>query len=80
MTPAERKEAMPHGGQRRAAKRVRRSETYIHLVMSDLVQPRTKRGERTLLRARLAIANEMGQPVEKVFPANVTEPTSASAA
>jgi len=80
MTPAERKEAMPHGGQKRAAKRVRRSETYIHLVMNDLVRPRTKNGERTLRRARLAISEIIGRPVEEVFPEVVVPPTPATVA
>ena len=68
MTAAERKEAMPHGAQRRVAKRIRRSETYITLVMNDGVVPKTPRGARTLTRAQIAIAEAIGKPVEDVFP------------
>lgn len=79
MTPAERKQAMPHGGQRRAAKRISRSESYITLVMNDLVVPKTRRGIRTLLRARVAIAQEMGKPVEDVFSSTPPTPASSGA-
>lgn len=69
---------MPHGGQRRAAKRVRRSETFINLVMTDEFQPKTPRGQKTLDRARAAIAEIIGKSVEEVFP--VEQPTSARVA
>lgn len=67
MTPAQRKEAMPHGGQRRAAKRVRRSETYIAFVMNDQVIPKTPRGARKLEHAWRVLAEIMGKPVEEAF-------------
>lgn len=76
MTPGERKEAMPHGGQRRAAKKIRRSETYITLVMNDEVEPKTPKGARTLARARAAVAEQIGRPVEEVFQ---VQPASALA-
>lgn len=77
MTPAERKEAMPHGAQKRVAKRIKRSETFITLVMNDGFAPKTPKGARTLSRAQAAIADAIGRPVEEVFP--VQQPTSAVA-
>lgn len=67
LTPSERKEAMPHGGQRRAAKRARVSETYVTLVMGGVARVSTPRGLRTLVRVQRAIAREMGRPVDEVF-------------
>lgn len=78
MTPVERKEAMPHGGQRRAARKIRRSETYITLVMNDEVEPKTRKGARTLARAQAAVAEQIGRPVEEVF--QVEQPAAASSA
>lgn len=69
MTPAQRKEAMPHGGQRRAAKRAKVSETYATLVMSGVARVSTPRGLKTLRRVQNALAREIGQPVELVFEA-----------
>lgn len=74
---------MPHGGQKRAAKRIRRSETYITLVMNDQVDPKTARGARTLDRARAAVAAEIGKPVEEIFsiePASAQSSTEGAAA
>lgn len=68
LTPTERKERMPHGGQRRAAKRVGAFDSYITAVMTGQVFPKTKRTKLKLRRAQVAIATEMGLPVETVFP------------
>ena len=69
MTPSERKEAMPHGGQRRAAKRAKVSETYVTLVMNGVARVSTPRGLRTLRRVQAALAREISRPVEEVFGA-----------
>lgn len=73
MTPAQRKEAMPHGGQRRAAKRAKVSETYATTVMNGTARVSTPRGLRTLRRVQSALAREMGQPVEQAFDVAVLE-------
>lgn len=78
MTSVERKNAMPRGGQRRAARRVGRSESFITLVMNDGFRPRTPRGERTLKRARTVIAGIIGKPVDEVFPTEQPAPALAS--
>jgi hypothetical protein len=80
MTPAERKEAMPHGGQRRVAKRINRSETFINLVMNDGFVAKTPKGAKTLKRAQAAIAEVIGRPVEEVFDVEpAPAPTAAVA-
>lgn len=58
---------MPHGGQRRAAKRAKVSETYVTLVMNGVARVTTPRGLRTLRRVQTALAREIGKPVEDVF-------------
>jgi hypothetical protein len=78
MTPAQRKDAMPHGGQRRAADRIDKSETYISYVMNDLVEPKTPEGQRTLDEAREVLAEIMGKSVREAF--GVETPASASSA
>ena len=71
MTPSERKEAMPHGGQRRAAKRAKVSETYVTLVMNGVARGSTPRGLRTLRRVQSALAREIARPTEEVFDATI---------
>lgn len=73
MTPAQRKEAMPHGGQRRAARRARVHETYASFVMAGVIRPTTPRGLKTLRRVQNALAREMGRPTDEAFDVAVSE-------
>lgn len=67
MTPEQRKEAMPHGGQRRAARRAKVGATYTHYVMQGVTQAKTPKGRRTLERTQRELAKEMGVPVHVAF-------------
>ena len=67
LSVAERKERMPHGGQRKAARRMGALESYISAAMAGEVRPKTKRSRLKLRRAHVELAKEMRLSVEDVF-------------
>lgn len=69
LTPAQRKDRMPHGGRRRVAKRQRPrvAESYVSAVMAGEVRPKTKRTKLKLRRTQVECAREMGLTLELAF-------------
>lgn len=67
LTSTQRKERLEHGQQKEIAARLREPKSYVSLVMSGEVRPKTKRAKRRLRRAQLAIAKTLGLSIEEAF-------------
>lgn len=76
LTSGERKERMPYGMQKEIAVRLSAelaalgmtvSETYVSLVMSGEIRPKTKRAKLKLRRTQVAIARAIGLSVDETF-------------
>lgn len=67
LTATQRKERLPYGEQKEIATRLKEPKSYISLVMSGQVRPKTKRAKLRLRRAQVAIARALGLSVDEAF-------------
>jgi predicted XRE-type DNA-binding protein len=64
LTKRQRKEKLKRGGQKRIAMRLGLSESTVSQVMNRKTQTLQR---DTILRVQIAIAEEIGEPLEEVF-------------
>lgn len=74
--PLARKYRLPHGAQRRIARKRRVSESYVSQVINGHATPRSPRGMRKYLAVRGDVAAELGVTVQEAFP-DITPPGAA---
>lgn len=61
---AERKDRIPHGGQREAGKRARAGKSFVSAAVDSKVFPKTKRTKLKLRRVQIELAQIIGVPLE----------------
>jgi len=71
LTTADRKFLMPYGAQRDVAFDQGVKESYVSLVMSGEMRPKTLAARKKLRRVQVAIARKLGRPVDEVFPPDI---------
>jgi hypothetical protein len=67
------KDELPHGVQRRVARRLQLSESYVSSVLSGTASGRTEKGRKTQRRVRVAIARAVNRKVDDLFGSTATE-------
>lgn len=69
LTVAERKHRLPYGAQKKIARRLGVARSYVSAAVAGDCRPKTKRAKLRLRRVQVAIAGELGLPVEEAFDA-----------
>jgi transcriptional regulator with XRE-family HTH domain len=62
-----RKHLLGFGRQREIARKLGLSESYVSMVVSGVVVPRTEKGRKTARRVQVAVARALGMKLHEAF-------------